>query len=100
MQSLDGKRELILLQDHSAKLRGQGAGPEGDGSVGTWAFDEVSKRYLITFGGEEKLYTIVQPENSEVCILVRGKRTSADMTESWYGRTLEDLQDGAAEAER
>jgi hypothetical protein len=55
---------------------------------------------LITLAGEERSYIIVRPENSEVCILVRGDGTSADMSESWYGRTLEDLRDDAAEAER
>ena len=64
------------------------------------AFDQVRERYLITLAGEERSDIIVRPENSEVCILVRGDGTSADMSESWYGRTLEDLRDDAAEAER
>jgi hypothetical protein len=100
MQSLDGKQQLVLLEDHSAKVERAGSGKGAKETAENWTFDEASNRYLITLGGQEKSFTIVQPDNSEVCILVMGSPTYADMTESWYGRTSEDLQNDAAEAER
>jgi len=97
MQSLDGTRELVLLQDHTVELREKAASGE---QTGTWAFDEARKRYFITLGAQEKSYTLVQPEDSEVCILARGEMTSANMEESWYSRTLQDLYGDVSESER
>jgi hypothetical protein len=97
MQSLDGTRELIPAETGAIQVRGDKRDDEMP--TGEWTFDEGSKRYLITIGAERVLYSLVRPKDSEVCILARGELASADMTASWYGRTLNDLEGDAANSE-
>jgi hypothetical protein len=51
-------------------------------------------------GPEQKSYALVRPEDAEVCILARGELKSSDMSESWYSRTISDLQSDMREADR
>jgi hypothetical protein len=98
MQSLDGRQTLSFSENHTVQLNG--ANVPGQKAEGVWAFDESGKRYLMTLGSEQKSYVLVRPEDSEVCILARGELKSSDMGESWYSRTLSDMQGDLADADR
>ena len=98
MQSLDGGQTLSFSEDHKIQL--SGANVTGHETEGVWAFDESGKRYLMTLGSEQKSYVLVRPEDSEVCIFARGDVKSSDMSESWYSRTISDLQSDMREADR
>lgn len=104
MRSLDGTRELTFLKDQSVKLLEREAKTlralRPSKAAGAWAFEEASKRYLMTLGSGQESYVFVRPEDSEVCILARGELRSSDMSESWYGRTLSDMQGDLTDADR
>jgi hypothetical protein len=95
MQTLDDTRELTFIEDHTIKLEereaktGRALGPST--LAGTWAFEESTHRYFVTLADQQKSYALVQPENSEVCILMNGDLGAANLAESWFGRTLQDL---------
>jgi hypothetical protein len=93
MQSLIGTSEIAFQPNHTVSVTTEDVQSGTKPSVGSWAYDMAAKRYLITFGAHAEAYALVRPKDSEVCILVRGDETSANMTESWYGRTMEDLRD-------
>lgn len=103
MQSLDGTRELTFLEDHTVKLLEREAktqralGPSK--AVGAWAFDEPAKRYFVTFAQQQKSYALVQPENSELCILIYGELAAANIGESWFSRT-QDVYDDSEPPDR
>jgi hypothetical protein len=97
MQSLDDTRELAFLEDHTVTLEEKEAKTgkvlTPNALVGTWSFDELAKRYFVTLGQQKKSYALIQPENSEVCILLYGELAAANLSESWFGRTLQDQYD-------
>jgi hypothetical protein len=88
MQSLDGTKELTFLEDHTVKVVEQEAKTQSalrpSRTAGAWAYDQSTQRYFITLEQQQKSYTLVQPENSEVCILIYGELTAANMRESWF----------------
>jgi hypothetical protein len=94
MQSLDGTKELTFLADHTVELLEREAKTQRalrpSQAVGGWAYDESAKRYFVTLAQQQKSYTLVQPENSDQCILVYGELAAANMLESWFGS--EDTQ--------
>jgi hypothetical protein len=100
MQSLDGTRELTFLKNYTVKLLEREAktqrvlGPNK--AVGVWAFDEPAKRYFVTLAQQQKSYSLVQPENSEVCILIYGELAAANIGESWFSRTQDVYDDSEA----
>jgi hypothetical protein len=52
---------------------------------GEWRFDAARSRYFVTFPGSSSTdYTVVSPEQSNSCVLVRGEVGTADLTESWF----------------
>jgi hypothetical protein len=97
MQSLDDTRELTFLEDHTVNLLERETKTKrelGPSKVaGTWAFDESAKRYFVSLAQQQKSYVLIQPDNSELCILLSGEPTAANISESWFGRTLEDMND-------
>jgi hypothetical protein len=95
MQSLDGTRELTFFEDHTVKLLEREPKTHRALSppafAGTWALEPSSKRYLVTLAQQQKSYVLVQPENSEMCILLSGELAAANIGESWFGPTLQDM---------
>jgi hypothetical protein len=94
LQSFDDTKELDVFEDHTVTMEvkeaktGKVLSPRK--KAGTWAFDELAKRYFITLGEQQKSYALIQPENSEVCMLIFGEQEAANINETWFGRTLED----------
>jgi hypothetical protein len=104
--SLDGAKELMLDENHLARLYG-GAnskniaeGEQGRSIDGEWSFNETLKRYAITLNGVTTVYSVVQPENSHMCLLIKGDLNSANLRESWFSLDLEDINDTSARYER
>jgi ABC-type siderophore export system fused ATPase/permease subunit len=104
--SIDGTKELMLNENHSVTLydeRNPKDGTEQDQNKiidGEWSFDEALKRYAITLNGATTVYSVVQPENSHTCLLVKGGLNSANLRESWFSLNLEDLDDTRERYER
>jgi len=97
MQSIDDTRELSFLEDRTVTLEAKeaktGKTITTNTAAGTWSYDSAGKRYLVTLGQQQHSYGLVQPENSEVCILMYGEIAAANLNESWFGRTLADFDD-------
>ena len=49
--------------------------------------------YAITLNGMTSVYSVVQPENSHTCLLIKGDLKSANLGESWFSLNLEELDD-------
>ena len=60
---------------------------------GTWSFDETSKRYAVSLKGETTVYSVIRPENSYTCLLIKGDLESANLRQSWFSFSAEDLED-------
>jgi hypothetical protein len=97
--SLDGAKELMLDENHFIRLydeRNPKDSTERDKNKtidGEWSFDEALKRYALTLNGVTTVYSVVQPENSNTCLLVKGGLNSANLRESWFSLNLEDIDD-------
>ena len=93
--SLDGTRELRLSEDHRAMLQDKSLSkderPDKDiGADGTWSFDDRSKKYSVSNGNTTVAYTLVSPEQTGTCILIRGTLDSANLLESWFSAPTDD----------
>jgi hypothetical protein len=96
--SLDGNKELLLSEDHSATLYDKSVMKEGSrykdiGAPGTWSFDDNSKKYTVSFGGIADIYTVVSPEQVSFCMLIKGNLESANLRESWFSAETDDPGD-------
>ena len=104
--SLDGAKELMLDENHLAKLydgtnsKGIAEREVGRSIDGEWSFNEALKRYAITLNGVTTVYSVVQPENSHTCLLIKGDLNSANLRESWFALDLEDIDDSDTRYER
>jgi hypothetical protein len=85
--SLDGAKELMLYENHHVSVydeKNAKDNTERDKNKtmdGEWSFDEALKRYAITLNGVTTVYSVVQPENSNTCLLVKGELNSANLRE-------------------
>jgi hypothetical protein len=104
--SLDGVKELMLDENHLARLydgansNDRAEREEGRSIDGKWSFDEPLKQYAITLSGVTTVYSVVQPENSHTCLLIKGDLNSANLRESWFALDLEDIDDSDTRYER
>jgi hypothetical protein len=104
--SLDGAKELMLYENHSVRLydernpKDRTERDQNNTIDGEWSFDEALKQYAITLNGVTTVYSVVQPENSNTCLLVKGGLNSANLRESWFSLNLEDLDDTRERDER
>jgi hypothetical protein len=104
--SFDGAEELMLYENHFVRLN-DGTNPS-DGAErdqhnyidGKWSFDEGLKRYAITLNDVTTVYSVVQPENSHTCLLIKGDLNAANLRESWFSLDLEDIDDTSTRYER
>jgi hypothetical protein len=91
-QSLDGKKELDLLENQRAVLYdkatkdARGQYPTFDGS---WTLT-VDSQYAVTLGGALTAYLLIVPEHMQSCILVKGSRGTADLSASWFGGVIDE----------
>lgn len=96
----------MLHENHFVRLYGEAnsndrAEREEARSIdGEWSFDEGLKRYAITLNGVTTVYSVVQPENSHTCLLIKGDLNSANLSESWFALDLEDIDDSGTRYER
>jgi hypothetical protein len=92
--SLDGTKGLGLSSDGRAVLFDNT--PIKDGQTvadhttdGAWHF-EGSGRYSLTFKGQTATYLIVWPEQTSICMLIRGSLDAADLSASWFSGAHND----------
>ena len=80
--SMDGTKELHLLENQGAIFYDKSI-KDGSGKYhtidGTWMFDETAKRYAVTLDGVVTAYSIVAPERTGICMLIKGKHDAADL---------------------
>jgi hypothetical protein len=97
MQSFDGTKEITFREDHTVELLERDSNSQRvlapSKVAGAWAFDEAARRYFVTLSQQQKSYALVQPENSEVCILLYGELAAANIGESWFAKTAQELQE-------
>lgn len=79
--SFDDRSVMGLHSDGHAEVSGD-AGTK----VGRWSFSDG--RYRVTVAGETTIYTRVEVD-PVACILVKGDRTAADLTASWFARAAQ-----------
>jgi hypothetical protein len=84
--SLDGTKELDLFDDQLAVFYEESKNDRGKGRMveGTWAFDQSAKKYEVTIDGATTIYSIMTPERTAICMLVKGDPAAADLTASWF----------------
>jgi hypothetical protein len=81
--SMDGTKELNLLDDRSAVLSVR----DGTGKhriTGKWSFDESGRRYEVNINGAMDSYSMVAPERTGICMLIKGEHDAADLRASWF----------------
>jgi hypothetical protein len=81
--SIDGTKELHLFDNQKAVLYVK----EGRGTHrtdGSWVLDTTDNRYSVTLGETLTSYSIVAPERSGVCMLIKGEPNAADLRASWF----------------
>lgn len=79
--SADGKTELSFRRDYTLK---RGA------MSGTWAYEPADDRYVVNVGGETHPYTLFDNDGVQVCLLVSGDITSANLEASWFSNSKPD----------
>jgi hypothetical protein len=84
--SFDGTKGLSLSYTRQATLYDYAkmVGRKEVTVEGTWTFDEAAKRYAVTLDGAVTTYSVVAPEQTAVCILVKGDLGAADLRASWF----------------
>jgi hypothetical protein len=93
LSSFDGTKTIDLERDHKVTLTEKSA--DGDDkserkSSGTWSFDEDNERYTVSLADKSLEYTLVKPEESNVCIFTPSDDVGAvNLRESWFGRIEE-----------
>jgi hypothetical protein len=93
--SLDGAKILMLDENHHVRFEdenNQKDSNDGDKNKiidGEWSFDEGTKRYAITLNGATTIYSVVQWDNSNTCLLINGDLNSANLRESWFSQNVE-----------
>jgi len=96
LTSFDGTKTIDLERDHKVALTEKTA--DGDDkserkSSGTWSFDEDNERYTVSLADKSLEYTLVKPEESNVCIFTPSDDVDAvNLRESWFGR-IEEKKD-------
>jgi hypothetical protein len=93
--SLDGTMGLGLLSDGRATLYDntpiKGSETTEDHTTnGAWHFDELSRRYSITFKGASTDYLVVSSEQTKICMLIKGDLGAADLRASWFSGASDD----------
>lgn len=91
MASFDGKRHLLLSENHFARIEG----PDQASADGSWSFDESTGKYTIGVRGEPVTYSVVSPGDGDNCMLIKGDLGTADLPRSWFssGTDLDDEAD-------
>jgi hypothetical protein len=51
---------------------------------GSWSFNQSTERYSIHLSDAETDYELVEIDDSDTCILVKGTLESANLKESWF----------------
>jgi hypothetical protein len=96
LTSFDGTKTIDLERDNKVTLTEKSA--DGDDkserkSSGTWSFDEDNERYTVSLADKSLEYTLVKPEESNVCIFTPSDDVDAvNLRESWFGR-IEEKKD-------
>ena len=99
VQSFDGTKQLSFSANQFVRFSDYGSSSDrtkGQKDVtidGTWSFDETSKRYAVSLNGETTVYSVIRPENSDTCLLIKGDLESANLRESWFPFRDEDVED-------
>ena len=97
--SLDGNKLLDLSDDHRAALEDHSRLNDSlDAEIrfvsGQWSYDEASNRYAITIAGETTTYSLVSSDEGDVCMLIKGELSAADLRASWFSfPSKDDLAD-------
>ena len=84
--SFDGTKGLSLSYNRQAVLYAYSkvVGSKELTIEGTWTFDEATKRYAVTLDGAVTTYSVVAPEQTAVCMLVKGDLGAADLRASSF----------------
>jgi hypothetical protein len=82
--SADGKTELSFRRDYTLK--------RGDVN-GTWTYEPASDRYVVNVDGASQPYTLFDHDGVQVCLLVPGDITSANLETSWFSNSRTDESD-------
>lgn len=96
--SFDGSRELLLSEQHIATLYEKSVAKneksnEDTRVLGTWSFNDQSKKYILSLAGTTNAYTLLSPEQVSTCMLIKGNLDSADLRESWFSAEEDDPGD-------
>jgi hypothetical protein len=98
-RSLDGKRQLSLSEDKSAKLI-ETTWTEGKASQrtakGNWSYDPTVKRYVVIINGATTGYLLANDGRLQGCMLVKGTLGDANLLESWFA-SMDDNDDSSAD---
>ncbi len=89
--SLDGTKELNLSENHRAVLYDKTKKENGRYLTfnGDWNFNEATTLYTVSLNGEATVYSIVEPEDAAVCMLIKGDLGAADLRASWFSSSNE-----------
>lgn len=63
-------KNLVRLYD-GENSKDIGEREQGRSIDGEWSIDEELKQYAITLNGMTTVYSVVQPENSHTCLLIK-----------------------------
>jgi hypothetical protein len=95
--SVDGQRRLTLSSDQTAELTAREQASKNNAAQirsGKWAYDELTRKYLVTLDGQTTRYSIWSLEGVATCILASGSFENANLRESWFSAIDDKLQDG------
>jgi hypothetical protein len=83
--SFDGSQTILLIRNNTVLL----------GNIsGTWSFDSTTRRYTISVDGQTNSYTLMNGDSNNVCILIAGSPTSANLERSWFAHVEESSDPG------
>jgi hypothetical protein len=78
--SFDGTKELSLSENGNATIYDSTANNKS--IDGEWHFDKTTNLYTVTFNGESKSYSLLEPARGPICMLLKGDPKAADMPTS------------------
>jgi hypothetical protein len=91
LMSLDGTQQMILSENHVVRFRDERTAKFS--RIGSWAYDEPSKRYSVTLADQTSTYFIVAPRGTDTCMLIQGDLEAADLGRSWFSSSADDYED-------